>query len=103
MTYTAKNLCGEGIVVVPSLVAILVKGFVVAFFGKRLVVALFDGCILLGVLTIIVLGNVHAVFSVLKGLAFGNLHPLAMYTLSLVYSLHSISVYLRRWLLHGTV
>ncbi len=36
MTYAANCPCGKGLVVLPSPVAILGKGFVVAFFGKRL-------------------------------------------------------------------
>jgi hypothetical protein len=52
----------------------LAKRFVIAFFCKRLIVALLDGCILLGVLPILALGNVHAVFGVLNVLAFGKLH-----------------------------
>jgi hypothetical protein len=55
-------------------VAILGKGFVVAFFGERLVVALLDGCGLLGVLAIPALGVVHAVFGALNVLAFGDVH-----------------------------
>jgi hypothetical protein len=55
-------------------VAIIGKGFVVAFFGKRLVVALLDGCVLLGVLAILALGDVHDVFGVLDVLALGDIH-----------------------------
>jgi hypothetical protein len=74
MTYVANYPCGEGLIVAPSPVAILGKGFVVAFFGKRLVVALLDGCVLLGVLAILALGNIPNVFGVLNVLALGDIH-----------------------------
>ncbi len=64
-TYVANCPCGEGLIVIPSPVAIPGKGFEVAFFGKRLIVALLDICILLGVLALLALGNVHIVFGVL--------------------------------------
>jgi hypothetical protein len=57
--------CGKRLIVALSPVTILGKGFVVTFFGWRLVVALLNGCILLGVLVILDLGNVHAVFGIL--------------------------------------
>jgi hypothetical protein len=66
--------CGKGLVVVPSPVAILGKGFVIAFFGKRLAVALLDGCILLGILAVLALGAVHAIFGILPVLALDNVH-----------------------------
>ncbi len=72
--YTANCPFGERLIIVPSPVAILGKGFVVAFFGERLVVALFDGCILLGVLAILALGDLRNVFGVLNVLAFGDVH-----------------------------
>jgi hypothetical protein len=53
MAFMANCLCGKRLIVAPSPVTILGKGFVVVFFGKRLVVALLDGCILLGVLSIL--------------------------------------------------
>jgi hypothetical protein len=74
MTYAANCPCGKGLIVIPSPVTILGKGFVVAFFGERLIVALLNGCVLLGVLAILALGNAHAVFGVLNLLAFGNVH-----------------------------
>jgi hypothetical protein len=74
MTYTANRPCGEGLIVVPNPVAILGKGFVVAFFGERLVVALLDGCVLLGVLPTLTLGDVHTIFGVLNILAFGKVN-----------------------------
>jgi hypothetical protein len=63
-----------GLIVAHSLVANLGKGFVIAFTGKRLVVALLDRCILLGVLAILALGNARALFGVLTVLAFDNIH-----------------------------
>ncbi len=66
--------CGKRLIVAPSPAAILGKGFIVAFFGKRLVVALLDGCGLLGVFAILTLGSVHAVFGVLNVLVFGDVH-----------------------------
>ncbi len=94
MMYAASCPCGEGLVVVPSPVAILCKGFVVASFGKRLVVALLDRCILLGVLAILALGNVNAVFGVLNVLAFGNLHAFAnVYAISSVLAVLNLGVF----------
>ncbi len=75
--YVANGPGGKGLVVVPSLVAILGKGFIVAFFGERLVVVLLNGCILLGVLAILALGIVHAIFSLLNVLAFGSVHAIS--------------------------
>jgi hypothetical protein len=74
MTYTANWPCGEGLVVAPSPVTILGRGFVVAFFGERLLVALIGGCILLGNLAVLALGAVHAVFGILAVLTLGNVH-----------------------------
>jgi hypothetical protein len=45
--------------------------------GKELVVTLLNECRLLGVLTILALGNVHAVFGILTVLAFGNIHAIS--------------------------
>jgi hypothetical protein len=76
MTYTVTCPCGERLVVIfhdihaqlplwqgahhhTQSVAILGKGFVIAFFGKRLVVALLAGCILLGVLAILFVQICH--------------------------------------------
>jgi hypothetical protein len=61
--YAANCPSSKGLVVAPSPVAILGKGFVVAFFGERLIVALLDGCILLGILAILTLGNVHTILA----------------------------------------
>jgi hypothetical protein len=44
------------------------------FFGKRLVVALLNGCALLGILAVLALGDVHNVFGILDVLAFGDIH-----------------------------
>jgi hypothetical protein len=66
--------CGKELVVIPSPVTNLGKGFAIAFSGKRLIVVLLDGCVLLGVLAILALGGVHAIFGVLNVLAFGDVH-----------------------------
>jgi hypothetical protein len=66
--------CVERLIIAPSPVAILGKEFVIAVFGKRLIVALLDKCGLLGVLAVLSLSNVHAVFSELTVLSFGNVH-----------------------------
>jgi hypothetical protein len=82
--YAANCPCGKRLIVAPSPVAILGKGFVVAFFGDRLVVALLDGCGLLGVFAIPALGDVHpfgdvhAVFGVLTVFELGILVPLVI-------------------------
>jgi hypothetical protein len=72
--YTANCPCGKRLIVAPSPVAILGKGFVIAFFGKRLTVALLNGCSLLGVFAIPALGVVHNVFGILNVIAFGNIY-----------------------------
>jgi hypothetical protein len=75
--YMANCPCCKGLIIIPSTVAILGKGFVAAFFGERLVVALLNGCVLLGILVVfsilavLTLSAVHAIFSVLAVLAFG--------------------------------
>jgi hypothetical protein len=74
MTYTANCPCGKGVIVIPIPVAIFGKGCVLTLFGERFVVTLLEGCILLVVLTILTLGNVHAVFGILNVLAFGDVH-----------------------------
>jgi hypothetical protein len=85
--------CGKGLIVLPSPVAILGKGFVLTFFGKRLVVALLDRCVLLGVLAILALANVHAVFGVLNVLAFGNLQAFAnVYAFSSVLAVLDLGI-----------
>ena len=89
MTYVANCPCGEGLVVVPSPIAILGKGFVGAFFGERLIVALLDRCVLLGVLAVLILGAVHAIFGVLAVLALGNVHAF-----SNVLTKHDLSIFL---------
>jgi hypothetical protein len=76
MMYTANCPCDERLILAPSPVAILGKGFVIAFVGKRLVVALLDGCGLLGVFAIPALSNVHA---------FGNVH--AVFNVLTVFNL----------------
>jgi hypothetical protein len=48
--------------------------FVIALFGKGLIVALLDKCGLLGVLAMCALGIVHAIFGILAVLALGNVH-----------------------------
>ncbi len=73
-TYPANCPCGKGLIIVSSPATILGKAFVVAFFGKRLIRALLDGCVLLGVLTIIIFSNIQAIFGELNVLAFGNVH-----------------------------
>jgi hypothetical protein len=55
MTYPANHPGDKGLIVVPIPAAILCKGFVITFFGMRLV----------GVLTILTLSNVHAISSIL--------------------------------------
>jgi hypothetical protein len=40
-------------------------------------VALLDQCILLGILAILALSNVHAVFGLLTVLVFGNVHTIS--------------------------
>jgi hypothetical protein len=42
------------------------QGVRCCFFGERLVVALLNRCILLGVLALLILGNVHTMFGVLN-------------------------------------
>jgi hypothetical protein len=89
-TYTANCPCGERLIVAPSPVAILGKGFVVAFFGERLVVALLNGCGLLGVFAMPALGNVHA---------FGSVH--AVFGVFNVFDLGILALLVIAW--HGTV
>ncbi len=91
--------CGEGLIVIPSPVAILGKWFVTTFVGKRLNVAIFDGWVLLGVLSILALGNVHAILGALLPLAMYM--PLATYTPSLAYLPYPTLAYSRCWSLHG--
>jgi hypothetical protein len=74
MTYAANCPCGKELIVVPSPVAILGKRFVVALFGKGFIVTLLDECGLLGILAVLALGAVHAVFIILAVLALGNIH-----------------------------
>jgi hypothetical protein len=86
--------CGKGLVVIPSPAVILGKGFVVAFFGNRLVVALLNRCVLLGVLAIFALGDIQAIFGVLNVLAFGNLHAFAnIYAIYSVLAVLNLSVF----------
>jgi hypothetical protein len=92
--YVANCPCGEGLIVIPSPIAILGKGFVVAFFGKRLIVALLDRCVLLGVLAILTLGDVHAIFGVLNVLAFGDIHAFAnVYAISSIFVVLDLSIF----------
>jgi hypothetical protein len=55
----AISLCGKGLIIIPSPVAILGKGFVITFFGKRLVVALLDKCSLLGIFLLYMLSSAY--------------------------------------------
>ncbi len=75
MMYTANCPCGKGLIVIPSPVAILGKGFIVAFFGRRLIVALLNRCVLLGILAVLTLGAVNAVFGVLTVLNLATYTP----------------------------
>jgi hypothetical protein len=68
--------CGEGLIVAPSPVAILGKGFVIALFGG-LIVALLNKCGLLSILAVLTLGTVHTVFGILTVLALGNVHAIS--------------------------
>jgi hypothetical protein len=87
-------LCGKGLIVIPSPVTILGKEFVVAFFGKRLVVALLDRCVLFGVLAILTPGDVHAVFGILNVLAFGNVHAFGnIHAISSVLAVPNLGVF----------
>jgi hypothetical protein len=82
--YAANCPCGERLIVAPSPVAILGKGFVIVLFGKRLVVDLLNRCGLLGIFAMPALGNVHtfgnvhAIFSVLTVFNLGILAPLVI-------------------------
>jgi hypothetical protein len=58
------------------LAAILGKGFVVAFYDVRLIVALLDGCVLLGIFAVLALGAVHAILGILAVLALGAVHAI---------------------------
>jgi hypothetical protein len=72
--YAVNSPCGEGLIVLPSQVTILGKRFVVALFGKGLVLVLLEEHGLLGVLAVLALSAVHAVFGVLAVLALGDVH-----------------------------
>jgi hypothetical protein len=74
LPHTAYTANCPRLIVAPSPVAILGKGFVIAFFDERLVVALLNGCGHLGVFAIPALGVVHTVFGALNLLAFGDVH-----------------------------
>jgi hypothetical protein len=70
------------------------KGFVIAFFGERLIAVLLDGCLLLGVLTILALGDINAIFGILNVLAFGNLRAFAnVHVISSVLTVLDLGVF----------